>query len=66
METRRRTAVKAVVWNVLGLAVMALVGVVATGSLALGGGMALANTALGFVAYVIYERVWDRITWGRR
>lgn len=44
---------------------MTLVGVVATGSASLGGIMALANTALGFTCYVIYERVWTRITWGR-
>ncbi len=65
METRRRSLVKAVIWNLIGLAVMALVGLVATGSAAVGGAMALINTAVGLVMYLVYERIWSRIRWGR-
>lgn len=64
-ETRGRTLLKAVLWNLLGLSVMALVGLALTGSAALGGTMALINTALGFLCYLGYERVWARISWGR-
>lgn len=65
METRTRTLVKAVVWNILGLAVMALVGFALTGSFAVGGAMALINCAIGLTTYIVYERVWANITWGR-
>lgn len=65
METRKRSLVKALVWNTIGFVSMTLVGVVATGSASIGGGMAVINTALGFVSYLIYERVWTRITWGK-
>ncbi|TMV66725.1 DUF2061 domain-containing protein [Thioclava sp. BHET1] len=65
VESKRRTVVKAVLWNLIGLTVMAVVGLVMTGSVALGGSMALVNTALGLVTYVLYERVWARIGWGR-
>jgi len=65
METRRRSLVKAVIWNLIGLATMAAVGLMATGSAAVGGTMALINTALGLVCYVIYERIWAGIRWGR-
>ncbi|CAD0185421.1 hypothetical protein RUESEDTHA_02308 [Ruegeria sp. THAF57] len=65
METRRRSVVKAVLWNAMGLIVMTLVGVVATGSAAIGGTLAIVNTAIGLTFYVIYERVWAGITWGR-
>lgn len=65
METRKRTLLKAVLWNALGFAVMSLVGLIATGSLAMGGAMALVNTVIGFVIYLVYERVWANITWGR-
>jgi len=65
METRRRTLVKAVLWNLLGLAVMALVGLVMTGSAAVGGAMAAINTVIGLTMYVFYERLWARINWGR-
>src|SRR5690606_5355771 len=51
MDTRWRTLLKAVLWNLLGLLTMSLVGLAMTGSVALGGAMAVANTAIGFVAY---------------
>ena len=65
METRRRSVVKAVVWNAMGLAMMTLVGLIATGSAAVGGTLAIINTAIGLTLDVIYERVWAGITWGR-
>ncbi|MEM9350525.1 MAG: DUF2061 domain-containing protein [Pseudomonadota bacterium] len=65
METKVRTVVKAVLWSLIGFAVMAMVGFAATGSFAVGGVMALVNTAIGLLTYVIYERLWARITWGR-
>ena len=65
METRRRTVVKGVLWTLIGALVMALVGLAATGSLALGGAMAVVNSAVGLVSYLIYERIWARIQWGR-
>ncbi|WP_170328952.1 DUF2061 domain-containing protein [Ruegeria arenilitoris] len=65
METRRRSVVKAVLWNVMGLIVMTLVGLIATGSAAIGGTLAIVNTAIGLTMYVIYERIWAGISWGR-
>lgn len=57
---------KAVLWNVVGLATMTIVGLVLTGSAAVGGVMALINTGIGLICYVIYERVWANVGWGRR
>ena len=65
METRVRTLVKSLVWTLIGVLVMAGVGFVFTGSLAIGSGMAVINAGLGFVTYLIYERVWASIAWGR-
>ena len=65
METKRRTLVKAILWNMLGLATMSIVGLVMTGSAAIGGAIAVINTGVGLCAYVIYERVWTNIRWGR-
>ncbi len=65
METRQRSVVKALIWNVMGLAVMTVVGLIATGSAAVGGALALVNTAIGVTMYVAYERVWAGIAWGR-
>ena len=66
MDTRARTVVKAVIWQLLGLVTMGFVGLFLTGSMALGGAMALVSTGIGFVAYLVYERVWAAISWGRR
>ncbi|NOE16904.1 DUF2061 domain-containing protein [Ruegeria atlantica] len=65
METRRRSVVKAIVWNAMGLATMTLVGLFATGSAAVGGALALVNTAIGLALYIVYERIWAGVSWGR-
>ena len=65
MERPRRTLVKAVIWNITGLFVMSLVGYAMTGSAGIGGLMAVVNTAIGLSLYVLYERIWSRISWGR-
>ncbi|SFM45072.1 DUF2061 domain-containing protein [Shimia aestuarii] len=65
METRRRTILKAVIWNMIGLCVMSVVGLVATGSAAVGGTLAIVNTAIGLTLYFVYERIWSKIHWGR-
>ena len=65
METRQRSLVKAVIWNLMGFGMMTLVGLIATGSAAVGGTLAIVNTAIGLTMYLIYERVWAGIRWGR-
>ena len=65
METRQRSIVKAVLWTLLGLVAMSVVGLLFTGSLATGGTMALINAAIGFLTYIVYERAWAAIKWGR-
>lgn len=44
---------------------MMLVGFVATGSFAVGGAMAAVNTGIGLSMYMVYERLWSRVHWGR-
>ena len=44
---------------------MAIVGLAVTGSVVLGGTVALINTGFGLLSYVLYERLWTHITWGR-
>lgn len=65
MDTRLRILVKSGLWTLLGLMVMAVVGLLFTGSLVAGGGMAAVNAVLGFVTYFVYERIWAGIRWGR-
>ena len=65
MDSGKRTIIKAVLWNVMGLVTMIGVGFVMTGSLVLGGTMAIINTGVGLVCYVLYERLWGQVSWGR-
>lgn len=65
MDTKTRTLTKALIWNAIGFLTMCLVGFLATGSFTTGGVMALVNTFLGLTMYVIYERIWAKVSWGR-
>ncbi|MEP2028185.1 MAG: DUF2061 domain-containing protein [Paracoccaceae bacterium] len=65
METRTRSLVKASIWTLLGLLVMSSIGLLFTGSLVTGGIMAFVNSAIGLITYLIYERVWANVSWGR-
>ena len=64
METRSRSLAKAVSWQVLGFAVMSVLGVLFTGSVSDGTTLALTAAVLGFVSYLLHERVWARVRWG--
>lgn len=66
METAQRSVLKAILWNLLGLVTMTATGYLLTGSAAMGGAMAVLNTVVGFVSYIGYERIWARVSWGRR
>lgn len=65
MDTAKRTAVKALTWQGTGLIVMSLLGYAMTGSWGAAGTYALGTAALGLVMFVLHERAWDRIAWGR-
>ncbi|WP_187428159.1 hypothetical protein ROLI_002900 [Roseobacter fucihabitans] len=65
MDSTIRLITKATTWQVLGLFSMMLIGYLVTGSVAAGGGIALAGAITGFVAYFIHELIWSKIAWGR-
>ncbi|MEM7190974.1 MAG: DUF2061 domain-containing protein [Pseudomonadota bacterium] len=65
MDSAARTIFKALTWQASGLICMTLIGYVTTGSFTAAGSIAIASTAIGFVAYFVHERLWSRISWGR-
>lgn len=65
MDSHLRTIIKAVTWQIIGVLSMTLIGLIFTGSLRRGGGIALAGAAVGVVVYILHERIWARIRWGR-
>ncbi|MBU2957822.1 DUF2061 domain-containing protein [Paracoccus sp. 1_MG-2023] len=66
METRRRIALKAVTWQIMGFVVMTAIGFAFTGSVRAGGGIAVVGAVTGFLCYFGHELAWSRIGWGRR
>ncbi len=64
METRTRSLAKAASWQVLGIVTMLVLGFLFTGSLSSGGALAVLSSLLGFVSYLLHERVWASIGWG--
>ena len=66
MDSFARTWVKAVLWAAIGLVSMGVIGSLFTGSLSVVGMMTVSNTLIGLASYVIYERVWSRISWARQ
>ncbi len=65
METRARSIAKALTWQLIGFVAMAFIGYLFTGSPQLGGKIAAVSVACGLVAYVLHERAWAGIRWGR-
>jgi len=65
METQARTIAKALCWQALGVVVMTLIGYLFTGSVSEGGAIAAVSTLVGLLTYIIHERLWAHIAWGR-
>jgi uncharacterized membrane protein len=66
MESRIRTLLKALTWQVLGLLTMTAIGLVHTGSITAGMSLAASSMVVGFVCFLIHERIWNAVRWGRR
>ncbi len=65
METRTRSIVKAISWQLIGLVTMTLLAFLATGNWGSAGGLALGAAGTGFVCFILHERLWAHIRWGR-
>lgn len=65
MDSTRRTLFKALTWQALGLITTGTIGYVFTGSVVESGALAVTSALLGLICYVMHERLWTRIAWGR-
>ena len=64
MESKKRSLAKAVSWQMIGLLTMSILGEMFTGSFFAGSELAISSCALGFVIYILHERVWAGVRWG--
>lgn len=65
MEKPVRSIAKALSWQATGLVTMTVLAWCVTGDLAASGGLALLAAFVGFLMFIVHERVWARISWGR-
>ncbi len=66
METMVRTVVKAATWQGLGILTMTALSYPQTGSLTGALSIAVSASASGFVFYLVHEKIWNAVRWGRR
>lgn len=64
METKRRSAVKALSWRIWATLITFFVALVITGETSFAVQIGLLDTIIKFVSYFAHERVWVRIRWG--
>lgn len=64
-DSPKRSFVKALTWQAMGLIVMTLISFFVTGSVSAGGAIAVLGALSGIFTYMLHERVWARIGWGR-
>ena len=65
MQSRARTILKGVSWQAIGLVTTTVTAFLLTGSVATGGMMAISSAILGMILFVLHERAWDCVRWGR-
>ncbi|WP_346910474.1 DUF2061 domain-containing protein [uncultured Roseibium sp.] len=66
METMGRTVVKAATWQGLGILTMTALSYPQTGSLTGALSIAVSASASGFVFYLVHEKIWNAVRWGRQ
>lgn len=65
MDSKIRLLAKAVTWQVAGFLSMMLIGFLFTGSVTASGGITIAGSITGFVAYFAHEMACAKVAWGR-
>lgn len=66
MESRARSLLKTVSWRITASAITFAISYAFTRSITVSGGIALCEMVAKTLWYYVHERLWDRISWGRR
>jgi uncharacterized membrane protein len=62
----RRSLVKTISWRLTGSGATFLIAWLIAGNFAVAGTIAVVQLISNTVLYFIHERVWNRVSWGRR
>ena len=65
-ETTGRSLAKTLTWRITGSSSTFAIAYLITGSIGASSGIAVVQMAVNTVLYLIHERAWSRIGWGRR
>ena len=65
-DTPGRSLVKTVSWRITGSGATFLISWLITGDFSVAGSIAVIQLVSNTVLYFIHERVWNRISWGRK
>ncbi|WP_168156959.1 DUF2061 domain-containing protein [Roseibium sp. TrichSKD4] len=64
METSKRTLLKSVTWQGVGVFTMTILSYPHTGSVVAAITLAVSSCSLGFVTFFLHERLWNHVSWG--
>jgi uncharacterized membrane protein len=64
METSKRSLLKAISWQILGIMTTTTVAALYTGSMTQSIELTAIYTAVSLICYILHERVWQLIPWG--
>lgn len=65
-DTPRRSLVKTVSWRLTGSGATFLISYLIAGDFAVAGTIAVVQLVSNTILYFVHERIWNRISWGRR
>lgn len=65
-DTHKRSLAKAISWRITGTIDTFIISWLITGALHLAGAIAITEIITKIVIYWIHERIWNKISWGRK
>lgn len=66
METLTRAWTRVLSWRIITTIIAFVILYVITGRLDLSAGFGAVNAIIQTVFHIVHERLWDRITWGKK
>ncbi|HID32468.1 MAG TPA: DUF2061 domain-containing protein [bacterium (Candidatus Stahlbacteria)] len=66
LETHKRTLIKSITWRILGMVTTILIVYAFTGRLLLSLEVGGVEVVLKVIIYFLHERVWGRVSWGKK
>ena len=65
METKKRTFARTLIWRICAYIGTSVIIVIATKDISLAFSFGLIDHSIKFVCQYLYERIWNKIKWGR-